>query len=79
VIARDDVRGDLVELDLLGPGRRHELRAGCAYLGHPLVGDVLYGGTAAARIQLHAWRVELDGELVEAPPPPWAEASHEGT
>jgi 23S rRNA pseudouridine1911/1915/1917 synthase len=77
VVARDDQRGDLVELDLLGPGRRHELRAGCAHLGHPLVGDALYGAAPADTVQLHAWRVELDGEFVEAPPPPWAETSHE--
>lgn len=72
VVAHDAVRGDLVELALIGPGRRHELRAGCAYLGHPLVGDRLYGGAPAATVQLHAWRVEIDGVVVESPAPAWA-------
>jgi 23S rRNA pseudouridine1911/1915/1917 synthase len=75
VVARDATRGDLVELELLGPGRRHELRAGCAFLGHPLVGDALYGGAPADAPQLHAWRVVIDGLTVEAPAPPWARAS----
>lgn len=72
VVAHDSVRGDLVELELIGPGRRHELRAGCADLGHPLVGDRLYGGAPAPRVELHAWRVEIDGVVVEAPAPAWA-------
>jgi hypothetical protein len=34
------------------------------------VGDALYGGSADAPYPtLHAWRVELDGETVECPPP----------
>ena len=61
---------DLVEVELVGRGRRHQIRAGLAYLGHPLVGDALYGGSADAQYPtLHAWRVELDGETVECPPP----------
>ncbi|MDZ4830128.1 MAG: RNA pseudouridine synthase [Phycisphaerae bacterium] len=72
VLARDDVAGDLLELDLLGPGKRHQLRAGCAFLGFPLVGDTLYAGTASAGLQLHAWRVVIDDRIVEAPPPGWA-------
>lgn len=69
---RDGARGDLVEIELVGAGKRHEIRAGCAHLGHPLMGDALYGGAPGAHHQLHAWRIELYGELVEAPLPPWA-------
>lgn len=38
-------------------GRTHQLRVHCAHrrgLGHPIVGDMLYGGTEAPRLHLHA-------------------------
>jgi 23S rRNA-/tRNA-specific pseudouridylate synthase len=68
---RDAQRGDLVLVDLHGPGRRHCIRAGLAFLGHPLAGDGLYGG-GDGTAQLHAFRLVVDGTCVEAPPPPWA-------
>lgn len=67
---RDDTT--LVEVELLGPGRRHQIRAGFAYEGHPLVGDGLYGARSDGPLCLHAWRVEVDGTAVECPPPAWA-------
>lgn len=59
----------LLEVELLGPGRRHQIRAGLASLGAPLRGDELYGGRAASRLALHAWRLHLDGRLIESPRP----------
>jgi 23S rRNA pseudouridine1911/1915/1917 synthase len=41
----------------LGTGRTHQIRVHMADLGHPVAGDRLYGGTAAERIFLHAWRI----------------------
>ena len=46
----------------LHSGRTHQLRAHMAALGHPLLGDDLYGGPEApplGRQALHAWRVQL--------------------
>jgi tRNA pseudouridine32 synthase/23S rRNA pseudouridine746 synthase len=44
-------------------GRTHQIRAHCAAIGHPLVGDFIYGrgtGTLAGdRLMLHSRRVEL--------------------
>ncbi|MFO7173482.1 MAG: RluA family pseudouridine synthase [Bacillota bacterium] len=67
---------DLVELKL-DTGRTHQIRVHMAYLGHPLLGDQLYGGPTD-RIQrqaLHAFRLRFrrprDGEEItlEAPLP----------
>ena len=59
-----------VEVDLMGAGRRHQVRAGLAFLGTPLIGDPLYGGPEAPRIMLHAWAVIIEGRRIEAPIPP---------
>jgi 23S rRNA pseudouridine1911/1915/1917 synthase len=65
-------------------GVMHQIRAHLAYLGHPVVGDVLYGGSAAAvsgldRHFLHAAvlgfdRPEGGRARVESPLPPELEA-----
>lgn len=41
-------------------GRSHQLRVHCLALGHPLLGDELYGAPAAARLMLHAEYIELE-------------------
>lgn len=69
---------DLIEVELHGPGRRHQIRAGMAFMGHPLAGDSLYRGAplsppwSAGCFALHAWRVVIDGVTVESPHPFWA-------
>ena len=47
----------------IGTGRTHQIRVHLASLGHPIVGDPLYGapaGTLEGRFFLHAWRIRFD-------------------
>ena len=68
-------RGTLL---LLRPktGRTHQLRVHMHYIGHPIVGDPLYG-SEGEHMFLHAWRIAfvhpITGEQMrfEAPVPPW--------
>jgi 23S rRNA pseudouridine1911/1915/1917 synthase len=58
----------------LHTGRTHQIRVHLAHLGHPILGDALYGGAPSDRLWLHAWRLGLKhpvtgGDLrLEAPP-----------
>ena len=71
-------------------GRTHQLRAHCAAMGTPILGDRKYGGDAAflagnqtnRRLHLHARSIELPragGKIlrVSAPPPPHLAATFE--
>jgi 23S rRNA pseudouridine1911/1915/1917 synthase len=76
--------GTLLELSPR-TGRMHQLRVQAAWRGHPVLGDVMYGGTRPFGpawenprdkvIALHARRLELDHPFtrerlaIEAPPP----------
>ena len=58
-------------------GRTHQIRVHLKHLGHPIIGDPLYGRRDGyARHLLHAWKLEfrhpVSGEMVafEAPLPP---------
>ena len=66
----------LIELEL-ETGRTHQIRVHMAHLGHPLLGDDLYGGNMdyIQRQALHAFRLSfkhpMTGEnlIITAPPP----------
>ncbi|HVR42300.1 MAG TPA: pseudouridine synthase [Thermoanaerobaculia bacterium] len=54
----------------IATGRTHQIRVHLAAAGHPIVGDVKYGGPSAARLHLHAWRLaHPDLGRFEAPIP----------
>ncbi len=70
-----EVRRDRTLLEVeLETGRRHQIRAHMAWLGHPVVGDARYAA-ADVRMGLHALRLELPHPSherrlsFEAPPP----------
>ncbi len=60
----------LVEIELV-TGLMHQIRASLAYLGHPLVGDRLYGSSAAdERHWLHACSIRIVDFRARSEPPP---------
>ncbi|WP_250645492.1 RluA family pseudouridine synthase [Salidesulfovibrio onnuriiensis] len=50
-------------------GARHQIRAHLASLGHPILGDALYGSHADARLHLHHQRIAFDSFEAESPAP----------
>ena len=59
----------LLEIEL-ATGRKHQIRVHLAHVGHPIVGDALYGGRRnPSGLMLHAWkervRHPLTGEWLE--------------
>lgn len=64
----------LLEIDL-DTGRTHQIRAQLADVGHPLLGDWLYGTREAkdagfGRIPLHAWKLRIDDRSFTSDLPP---------
>jgi 23S rRNA pseudouridine1911/1915/1917 synthase len=64
-VLQDWGAASLLEIELL-TGRSHQIRAHLSEAGHPLLGDVRYGGPVAVvgldipRQMLHSWRLTLD-------------------
>ncbi len=72
-VVRSDATHALLELKPR-TGRTHQLRVHLAHLGHPIVGDTLYGGQPNERLMLHAASLELtlpsrERQTFEAPLP----------
>jgi len=62
-----DSMGDYSYLEIYPKtGRTHQIRVHLASIGHPIIGDTLYGRkkdeSGASRQMLHAWMLELDAK-----------------
>src|SRR6185369_2361962 len=57
-------RGTLLEAEPM-TGRTHQIRVHAAEHGFPILGDALYGGTAAERVFLHAAKLSLKDPATE--------------
>ena len=66
-----ELREDMTLIELHPrTGRTHQLRAHMAHIGHPIMGDVKYGGPSSTRMMLHANQIELPNmKAVSAPLP----------
>jgi tRNA pseudouridine32 synthase/23S rRNA pseudouridine746 synthase len=56
-------------------GRRHQIRAHRAWIGHPIEGDPLFGKPSGGRTLLHSWRLGFTaawagGARIEVVAPP---------
>ena len=65
--ALEPVGEDTLVAVTLVTGVTHQARAHLAHLGHPVVGDPLYGGPTAPRLMLHAARLALRHPATGAP------------
>ncbi|MEN9722161.1 MAG: hypothetical protein RJB38_147 [Pseudomonadota bacterium] len=50
-------------------GVLHQIRAHLAHLGYPILGDPLYRGKPSHRLWLHAWKLFIAGQEIQAPLP----------
>jgi 23S rRNA pseudouridine1911/1915/1917 synthase len=67
-VVRDGGDASLLECRLHS-GRTHQIRVHLQHLGHPLLGDIVYGGRRAgnfSRQMLHAWKLGLDHPRTKA-------------
>lgn len=58
-IVKTNDKYSLIELRPM-TGRTHQLRVHMKYLGHPILGDNVYGGEKAKRLYLHANKLEVE-------------------
>lgn len=59
-IAPRFIQGKKTLLDVrILTGRTHQIRAHLQAIGHPLIGDTLYGGLNASRLMLHASEIRI--------------------
>ncbi|HAH32096.1 MAG TPA: RNA pseudouridine synthase [Elusimicrobia bacterium] len=69
-------------------GRTNQIRIHLSYIGHPVIGDKLYGGESAARMLLHSAKITFShpdtgkSKTISAPVPPefkkaWAKVKKE--
>lgn len=65
-VLESDALSSRVELEPV-TGRTHQLRVHLSAIGHPIMGDALYGGPEAPRLMLHASELRFNHPLSGEP------------
>ncbi len=70
----DEVKNETLVGVVIKKGARHQIRAHLSRLGHPIVGDVLYGKGEEGPLHLHCESVEMEGFSATCAPE-WVKAT----
>jgi 23S rRNA pseudouridine1911/1915/1917 synthase len=66
IISSKMIKEDVCELELkLDTGRTHQIRVHLAEIGHPVIGDPLYGNSTLRQLQLNSYKIEFTHPLTQ--------------
>ena len=66
IVSSKMVKEDVCELELkLDTGRTHQIRVHLAEIGHPVIGDPLYGNSTLRQLQLNSYKIEFTHPLTQ--------------
>ncbi|PTI32380.1 RluA family pseudouridine synthase, partial [Staphylococcus warneri] len=66
ILSSNMVKENVCELEIkLDTGRTHQIRVHLAEIGHPVIGDPLYGDSTLRQLELHSYKIELEHPLTK--------------
>ena len=66
ILSSNMIKENVCELEIkLDTGRTHQIRVHLAEIGHPVIGDPLYGDSTLRQLELHSYKIELEHPLTK--------------